>query len=174
MKMNTPIPIEHLKTIWKSFSEMNAQIKGLNEKILSLKDYINTTISGIDLSHLLTKDQVFNDGDLEKNIEIGKNSSPESFNTENSNVYIGGDLKGSVNVFYTNNTVLGLGSYSKRNENVVVGTNAYSVGGQSVSIGNASHTNNDFSVAVGDHSNVTNKGVALGYATVATGIIETL
>jgi hypothetical protein len=129
MKINAPITIEYLKTIWKSFSEVNAQIKELNEKVLSLKDYINTIISGFDLSHFLTKDQVFKDGDLEKNIEIGKKNPPEIYNTENSNVYMGGDFKGSVDVFNTNNTVLGIGSYCKRNENVVVGTNAYSIGG---------------------------------------------
>jgi hypothetical protein len=99
MKMSTPIPIEHFKTIWKTFSEVNEQIKELNEKVLSLKDYIDSSLAGFDLSHFLTKEQVFKDGDLEKNIEIGKKNPPESYTIENSDVYIGGNYKGSVNVF---------------------------------------------------------------------------
>jgi hypothetical protein len=54
-EINSPIPIEHLKTIWKTFSEVNAQIKELNEKILSLKDYIDVLLSGVVTSEFVTK-----------------------------------------------------------------------------------------------------------------------
>jgi predicted nuclease with TOPRIM domain len=72
MKMNAPIPIEHLKTIWKTFSEVNAQIKKLNEKILSLKDYIDALIPGVDTAEFVTKSQIFKDGDPEKGVENKK------------------------------------------------------------------------------------------------------
>jgi hypothetical protein len=68
--MNSPIPIEHLKAIWKVFSEVNAQIKELNERIFSLKDYIDALIPGVDTSEFVTKSQIFKDGDPEKGVEI--------------------------------------------------------------------------------------------------------
>jgi hypothetical protein len=70
--MNSPIPIEHLKTIWKSFSEMNAQIQEFHEKLLNLKDYIESLIDGVNTSEFVTKSQIFKDGDPEKGIEIKK------------------------------------------------------------------------------------------------------
>jgi hypothetical protein len=41
MKMSNHIPNERFKAIWKSTGEINVQIKELNEKMLSLKDYIS-------------------------------------------------------------------------------------------------------------------------------------
>jgi hypothetical protein len=68
------------------FSEVNAQIKELNKKILSLKNYINALIPKIDTSKFATKSQIFKDGNPEKGVEIKKKSFHSFRNDVNSDV----------------------------------------------------------------------------------------
>jgi hypothetical protein len=168
MKMSTPIPIEQLKNIWRSFSELNAQIKELNEKLLSLKDYIDATLSRIDLSNYLTNDKVFKEGNVNKNIEIDKGYVFDSGNLEKSSIYLGGSYKGGQS-YKERNIVIGYGAYSKMAYSIVLGTQAFAEGYQTVTIGDSASTTEVFSVAIGDHSSADLRGVAIGNMTKALG-----
>jgi hypothetical protein len=64
--MNPPLPIDIFKNIWSKISEINAKINSLNEELLLLKT------SFPDLSTFLTKDFLYKEGDITKNIEIDK------------------------------------------------------------------------------------------------------
>jgi hypothetical protein len=168
MKMSTPIPIEQLKNIWRSFSELNAQIKELNEKLLSLKDYIDTTLSGIDLSNFLTKDALFKEGNVNKNIEIDKGYIYNPENLEKSSIYLGGGYQGGQS-YEERNIVIGYGVYSKMAYSIVLGTEAYTDGYQTVTIGDSATTTEVFSVAIGNHASANLRGVSLGNMTKAPG-----
>jgi hypothetical protein len=96
MKINAPIPIEYVKTIWKSFSEINAQVKELNEKLLSLKDYIDSLIPGVDTSEFVIKSQIYKNGDPEKGVEIKQGAPFTSLDPDTTNLYIGGEYKDQV------------------------------------------------------------------------------
>jgi hypothetical protein len=89
--MNSPLPIEVLKNIWSKISEINANIRSLNEELLLLKNYVDSGISEIDLSKFLTKDFLFKEGDVDKNIEIDKGHA----GTEKTSIYLGGDYQGN-------------------------------------------------------------------------------
>jgi hypothetical protein len=105
--MNSLIPIEHLKTIWKTFSEVNTQIKELNEKILSLKDYIDVLIPGVDTAEFVTKSQIFKDGDPEKGVKIKKGDPFTALDPDTTNLYIGGDYIGDIESSDHSNVVIG-------------------------------------------------------------------
>jgi hypothetical protein len=160
--MNSPIPIEHLKTIWKTFSEVTAQIKELNEKILSLKDYIDALIPGVDTSDFVTKSQIFKYGDPEKGVEIKKGDPFTALDPDTTNLYIGGDYIGDSSSDNHSNVVIGPGTLTKGPgltilglrattvgpSSTVIGFGATSVGAQSTSIGAITRTNT-FSVSLG-------------------------
>jgi hypothetical protein len=150
MKKSNHIPNERFKAIWISISEVNARIKELNEKLLSLKDYIDSSIPEIpeipeiDTSQFITKDKVFKDGNLEKNIEIDKGN----VGTEKTNIYLGGSYQRVSQYADISNNVTGYGAIAKFYDSAVLGINAHSGGAQNVTIGNAARTSGDLSTSV--------------------------
>jgi autotransporter adhesin len=169
--MNSPLPVEQLRNIWLKISAINEQINALNNELLLLKEYVNTSISEIDLGNYLTKDLLFREGD--KNIEIDKGATFTANNLNKSSIYLGGKYQGAALNNDKANIIIGYGAYTNYPQSTVIGTQSYTGGSQSVSIGNTAYTTGDYAISLGSTSTAFLKGVAAGYMGRATGEAST-
>jgi hypothetical protein len=187
LKMNSIIPVEQLKDLWRRIADLNARIRDLNLEAQDLKDRFDETIFEKDTSKFVRKVLLFKDGDPKKGMEIKKGDPYVPLDPVTSNLYIGGAHQGSSPSGDHSNVVIKPGSLTKSNRSTILKTGATcsgsgsdgiaigalatsSGGGGAISIGGSSKASALSSIALGDEASSESANcITIGPTTKASG-----